>query len=225
MKELNKDRRGFRIIKGRYYYPSADHPKNYVDCECEFAARHLRRVRPNNILDIGSYRQFIVGMLAGCNITTLDIRERKTDLPNERVITGDATSIDLPDGSFDAVVSLCSLEHFGLGAYGDRMDVEGDIRGFEEMKRVLANGGVLIFSTTLTRGVPSIFYNAHRVYTLAMVHSFFNGWELVEEKFYSHKKKDYSRLSEITDRPGEWDVYLACVRKPLSQARVCSRTM
>ena len=115
-------------------------------------------------------------------------------------------------------MSLCSLEHFGLGAYGDKLDINGDIKGFEEMKRLLADGGTLIFSTTLTRGQPSIFYNAHRIYNREMIHSFFSGFELMEEKYYSFKKGDYSSLDEITDRLGEWDLYLACVRKPMTSA-------
>ena len=91
MRDLDKDSRGFKVIKGRYYYPSTDHPKSYVDCECEFSARHLQQLAPKNILDIGSYRQFILGMLAGYDVTTIDIRARKTNVPNEHVITGDAT--------------------------------------------------------------------------------------------------------------------------------------
>ena len=46
-----------------------------------------------------------------------------------------------PDGAFDAVVTLSSIEHFGLGRYGDAMDLDADRAAAAEMRRVLRPGG------------------------------------------------------------------------------------
>ena len=114
-------------------YDVGDHPKLFIDYECEFSARNLAKRRPRSVLNIGSYRHFIIGLLAGYEVTSLDIRKRKSDLGNETVLTADAKQLDIPSDSFDAVVSLCALEHFELGrskhvrSYGRRRRRGGTI--------------------------------------------------------------------------------------------------
>ncbi len=106
-------------------------------------------------------------MLAGYKVTTLDVRPRDSRLENETIVTSDAKKLDIPSDSFDMVVSLCTLEHFGLGRYGDEFDLDGDKKAFNEMIRVLKPGGRLVFSTTVTRSTPSLAFNAHRIYDQA----------------------------------------------------------
>lgn len=71
------------------------------------------------ILDIGSYRDFLLGILTTREVTTIDVRARQTLLKNEKIYTADAKSLPFEDNSFDMVLSLCTLEHVGLGRYGD----------------------------------------------------------------------------------------------------------
>jgi SAM-dependent methyltransferase len=164
-------------------------------------------------LDVGSYRHFILGLLAYFQITTIDVRERKPIFPRERVITCDAKKLDLPDDSFDLVLSLCALEHFGLGRYGDEFDLHADQKAFAEMIRVLKPGGRVLFTTTITRARPSIAFNAHRIYNYEMLKAFCAGLTCLEEKFYSHKLKGFCSLEEVTTDPEWWDVYLGCWEK------------
>ncbi|MCU0848584.1 MAG: class I SAM-dependent methyltransferase [Spirochaetes bacterium] len=194
-------------------YDTGDHPAGFVDAECEFAARHIRNKSPERILDVGSYRGFIIGMLAGYGVTTLDVRGRKSSLENETVITCDAKSIPVPDGSFDAVVSLCALEHFGLGRYGDEFDPDGDVKSFREMIRVLRPGGILVFTTTITAMAPSISFNAHRIYDRPALHSYCAGLAPLEEKYYSLLRKSFCDFDGVTKHPRAWDVYMGCWEK------------
>ena len=189
------------------------HPENFVDYECVFAAGHIGRVNPGKILDVGSYRHFILGLLAHFPITTVDVRRRHAISPNETVITGDAKKLNLPDDSFDLVLSLCAVEHFGLGRYGDEIDASADQKALLEMARVLKPGGYLVFTTTITRAQPSIAFNAHRIYNHEMLRSFCAGLRCVEEKFYSHKSRGFCAPEEVTADPKGWDVYLGCWEK------------
>lgn len=43
---------------------SGGHPFSYIDAECAFAAECIRKANPDGILDIGSYRQFVLGLLS-----------------------------------------------------------------------------------------------------------------------------------------------------------------
>lgn len=209
---LKENCRGFKIFRG-YRYDAGAHPANYIDHECAFAVAHLKRLKPKKILDIGSYRHFIIGLLAYYEVTTLDVREREPVNDNEIVIVTDAKDINLPDNSFDVVLSLCSLEHFGLGRYGDEFDLDADRKAFSEMVRVLKPNGRLIFSTLITSGAPAIVFNAHRIYDINMIRQFCNAMKCEEEKFYSQKLEKFCAFSDVTSQPGGFDIYCGCWKK------------
>jgi len=203
---------GYHVFKE----PMSDagsHPENFVDYECQFTANQIARLGPGSILDIGSYRHFLMGLMAHYQVTTIDVRPRKSELDNETNITCDAAKLDLPDDSFEAVVSLCALEHMGLGRYGDPIDFDGDVKVMKEMKRVLRPGGLLIFTTTIHNGPPAIAFNAHRIYNHEQLKAYCAGLTLVEERFYSHEKMGFCAIDRITSDPKWWDVYLGCWRK------------
>jgi SAM-dependent methyltransferase len=189
---------------------TGEHPNSYIDHECMFASRHLSRIKPNSILDVGSYRHFILGLLAHYSVTTIDVRPRPATSINETVITCDARALDLSNNVFDSVVSLCTLEHFGLGRYGDEFDIEGDKKALSEMIRVLKPGGRLILTTTITRGLPSLAFNAHRIYSLEMIRGLLGGMTCVEETFYSNALNQACHYEEVTENSSLWDVYLGC---------------
>jgi len=203
----------FQIFPEPVFEPGG-HPETFVDFECAFAAQNIQRSAPRSILDLGSYRHFILGLLAHSPVTTVDVRNRRPLSPQETVLTGDAKKLDLPDRSFDLVLSLCALEHFGLGRYGDAIDIQADHKAFREMIRVLKPGGHLIFSTTITRARPAIGFNAHRIYSYAMLQDFCAGLTLSDEKCFSHRLKSFCPLEEVTSDPQGWDVYCGCWQKP-----------
>jgi SAM-dependent methyltransferase len=210
--ELRRNPRGFEIHREERY-DAGHHPHSFIDEECAFASRHVLRTQPPRILDVGSYRHLILGLLAHYKVTTVDVRERKPESDNEEVITCDAKELTVADGSFPLVVSLCTLEHFGLGRYGDDFDLDGDRKAFAEMKRAVAPGGRLVFSTTISR-TAQIVFNAHRIYTRAMLHDLCEGFECEEERFYSRARSGFCEPSEVSDEPEVWDVYLGCWRRP-----------
>jgi Methyltransferase domain len=221
---LNRNSGRFEVFQEPVHEPGA-HPENFIDHECAFAARHIHRARPEAILDIGSYRHFILGLLAHYPVATVDVRRRKAAGENESLVTCDAKKLELPDGSFDLVLSLCTLEHLGLGRYGDEFDLEADGKAFAEMIRVLKPGGILVFTTTITRAAPSVAFNAHRIYDQRMLRNFCAGLSCEEEKYYSHEKKDFCAFQEVTDKPKAWDVYCGCWKKDSIPGSVISRTM
>jgi SAM-dependent methyltransferase len=205
--------RGFRVYREERY-EAGEHPESFIDFECGFASAKIEQHKPAHIFDIGSYRHFILGLLAHAQITTLDVRDRKPVHPNERVVTSDAKALSLPSSSFDMIVSLCALEHFGLGRYGDDFDLDADRLAMKEMIRVLKPGGRLVFSTTVTGGPPQIVFNAHRIYDRDMIHAMCAGLECEEEKFFVHSANGFAPPEQLSAAPEVWDVYFGCWRKP-----------
>lgn len=210
--QLRKQSGEFTVYR-EFYYDAGVHPSSYMDFECEFAARYLQKTSPATVLDIGSYRLFVIGMLAGHKVTTLDIRPRESSLSNERIVTSDAKELKIPSDSFDMVISLCALEHFGLGRYGDDFDMDADRKAFNEMIRVLKPGGTLVFSTAITQGPPSIAFNAHRIYSYAMIRRFCEPLDYVEETFFSNARGAACSREEVVSAHRQWDVYCGCWRK------------
>lgn len=196
------------------YDESGLHPANYITAECAFVARQLRNIRPDTLLDVGSYRQFVLGLLAQRKVTTLDVRDREPATPDETVVTTDSKEIGLPNASFDCIISMCSLEHFGLGRYGDEFDPEGDAKAFREWRRLLKPGGYMVFTTTITRGGPQIAFNAHRIYSRGQLGEFVRRMELVEEAYYNPALERLCSFEELSDAPAVYNVYMGCFKSP-----------
>jgi SAM-dependent methyltransferase len=190
------------------------HPVNFIDYQCAFAARHLAAIHPADIVDVGSYRHFILGLLAAYKVTTLDVRSREQATPNEAVLVSDAKAVALPSESCECVVSLCALEHFGLGRYGDEVDLAGDAKAFAEWRRILKPNGTLIFSTQINAAGNAMVFNAHRNYGPDTIRRFCNGLTLVDEAFFGMAANRPVAFADITAIPGEFDVYCGCWRKP-----------
>lgn len=205
--------RGYRVVR-EPVFEAGNHPSSYVDFECEFASAALARNTVREILDVGSYRMFVRGMTAGLTVTSIDVRPRDPTSANESVLTCDAKQLPLPDGSIDAIVSLCAIEHFGLGRYGDAFDPDGDLKALTEMKRVLRPGGVLVLSTTVTAGPGTIAFNAHRIYPLGDLRAMLSALEVESEAFYSRGREARCTEGELQRDAGVWDVYCGCWRKP-----------
>ena len=190
------------------------HPEDFIDYECVFAAEMLKEFHPMKILDIGSYRNFIMGLAAHYDVTSVDIRPRSVNVVGEDCLIGDAKKLPVESGRFDAVVSLCSLEHFGLGRYGDEFDLDADRKAFLEMIRVLRPGGRLIFSTTI--GPPCICFNAHRIYSQEMIADFCVGLKLITHRICRKGRRlGFLDIGKQTRKLGNWDVYLGCWQKEL----------
>lgn len=65
-------------------------------------------------------------------------------------------------GTFDVVVSYSSLEHSGLGRYGDSLNPWGDIMSLARAWCVTAKNGGLVLG--LSSGNDTVYFNAGRIY-------------------------------------------------------------
>ena len=75
LKILRKDCAGYELYNFPLYQTGA-HPSDYQYIECTFAANNLLDVNGGDILDVGSYRRFVIGLAASYKLTTVDIRPR-----------------------------------------------------------------------------------------------------------------------------------------------------
>ena len=211
VKEIKKDIAfGYKLLFTKRLKDDTLHPINYKDLECTFITKNLKVNRKSKILNVGSYSQFIIGLMCKYNITTLDVRMRKQFMKKETVITADIKDINFLENTFDVIISTSAIEHFGLGRYGDEIDLDADKKAFEQFKKVLKPGGYLIFTTTIKKGEPEVCFNAHRIYNINIIHNFCRSFKCIDEKFYSKSKNQFCEFEDITSKEKTWDVYMGC---------------
>jgi hypothetical protein len=80
--------------------------------------------------------------------------------------------------AFDAIVTFSSIEHSGLGRYGDPLDPDGDVKAMNTIHKNLKRGGVLIWGAPV--GKDALVWNAHRIYGELRLPIIFQGFNEVE---------------------------------------------
>lgn len=146
-----------------------------------WAARHIYNKKPEMHYDIGSRVDgFITHLLSfGQKVTQIDIRPLDVVVDGYGFICADATNLDgIDDNSIDSLSALCSLEHFGLGRYGDDIDPEACFKCFKAIQRVMRKDGLTYISVPI--GKEHLEFNAHRVFCPQTIIEAFDKMSLIE---------------------------------------------
>ena len=155
--------------------------------EDQWTAKHVYEKRPVLHYDIGSsVARFIWGLLLfGQRVCQIDIRPLSIDIGTE-FIKDDATELDgIEDNSIESLSAISSLEHIGLGRYGDPIDPEGCFKCFRSIQNKVKVGGDIYI--TVPVGREHVEFNAHRVFNALTIVDEFNQCDLIE---YSVAKED-----------------------------------
>ena len=128
-------------------------------------ARRIFERRPLRHIDVGSRVDgFVAHVAAFRRIEVLDIRPVPQKIHNIDFVQCDVMN---PNREFiecaDSVSCLHALEHFGLGRYGDPVDLHGYVKGVLSLTAMLKPGGVLYLSVPIC-GNECVAFNAHRIF-------------------------------------------------------------
>ena len=157
--------------------PTTPYDPHYFH-QAVWATEHIARLKPEQHVDVGSEVTFVGTLTAIVPVVFVDIRPLPTELPRLQSVAGSLLALPFEDHSVGSLSCLHVAEHVGLGRYGDELDPGGTRRACGELARVLAPGGILLFS--LPVGRPRVCFNAHRVHTPAQIVDYFSGLELLE---------------------------------------------
>ena len=161
-----------------------------------WAAKHIFTLKPNHHYDIGSSAKTIGILSQFTPITMIDIRPIELELPNLFFKKGSILELPFENNSLKTLSSLCVVEHIGLGRYGDPIDPFGSEKAIEEIKRVLAVGGIVLFSVPVD-SENKIYFNAHRAFTRDYILKLFSGFDVLDEKYhYGTKMYDSYDISK-----------------------------
>lgn len=127
-----------------------------------WALRILKTINPSVHYDIGSrYDGFVGQATAITKVIGLDIRKPDFVLPDFEFMKGDITALDISSDSVYSISCLHTLEHIGLGRYGDAINPRGYEQGLLELERIVKPEGHLIISFPI--GSARIEFNAQRI--------------------------------------------------------------
>ena len=154
---------GFPILTD--YEDSAGVARGHYFHQDLLVAQKIYLNKPVRHVDIGSRVDGFVAHVASFReIELFDIRPLKAQLPNVTFRVQDL--LELPEEMHeysDSVSCLHALEHFGLGRYGDPIDPQGHVRGFDNLLKLTRRDGKLYVSVPVGR--KRTVFNAHRIFS------------------------------------------------------------
>ncbi len=191
-----KTQRGDRrfIPRWKERYPCMNDRTDQTDYDHHYiyhtawAARVVQRISPEVHYDFSSLLIFNTILSAFVPVVFHDFRPAICTLDNITSKACDLLRLPYEDGSLSSISCLHTIEHIGLGRYGDALEPDGDIRAMKELVRVLAPSGSLLIAVPI--GSPRLLFNAHRIYAYRQICEYFHELQLVE-------------FSLVTDRAGD----------------------
>jgi len=132
-------------------------------------ARRVYERKPTKHVDVGSRVDGFAAHVASYRpIEVIDVRPVAAAIPNITFIQHDMMDPSFSlDDYCDSLSCLHALEHFGLGRYGDSVDIRGYLRGLANMTRMLTDGGMMYLSVPI--GSERIRFNGERVFSVSTI--------------------------------------------------------
>lgn len=140
--------------KGGYFYQDL------------YVAQAIFSQKPAKHVDVASRVDgFVAHVAAFRDIEVFDIRPLNSSAKNIVFRQGDLMNLDPTFYHYtDSLSCLHALEHFGLGRYGDPVNLHGYRNGFDSLYNMLKQGGTLYLSVPI--GHQRVEFNAHRVFAI-----------------------------------------------------------
>jgi len=192
-KSLDKNPRF--ILQAKDFYPQVFDKTNTTGFDRHYvyhtawAARKVHQINPEKHVDIASSLYFPGILSAFIPVEFYDYRPAPLVLSNLETKHADLTKLHFDSDSIPSLSCMHTIEHVGLGRYGDPLDPDGDIKACRELSRVLSPGGSLLFVVPIGN-TATIQFNAHRIYTYELVGSLFPDLELEEYSFIQEQGTD-----------------------------------
>ena len=147
-------------------------------------AKKIFKNNPMKHVDIGSRTDgFVTHIAVFRAIEIFDVRPQVSKVEN--ILFKQADLMQMPDSLTDycdSISSLHAIEHFGLGRYGDPLDVDGHLKGLENIYKIVKKGGKFYFSVPI--GPQRIEFHGHRIFDVAYLLKQFESKYSIDEFAY-----------------------------------------
>lgn len=160
------------------------------------------------VLDFGSGPSAGLGqklVQMGFKVTCLDLRPPKslTFPSNLKYIQRDILNANILPFSFAIIISNSTMEHAGLGRYGEEEESDQDLRIMQLFKKFLRPSGIVLL--TIPVGIDTLMEPYHRVYGNKRLPLLLRGWKILKEQFWIKDDKNIYfqtfREKALQDKP------------------------
>lgn len=165
------------------------------------------------VLDFGSSENSLALSLAslGYHVTALDVREYPFEHPQLTAVASPIGEWDAEPGSFEAALCVSTVEHVGLGWYGDPKMGDGDRQALDVIAAALRPGGLLVLTVPYgTAGEDAL----ERRYDRLTLDALLDGWDVVERQIV--ERADDGNTWLPVEESSSHAVALVVSRKPLT---------
>lgn len=177
-------------------HPTARH---YFQQDC-WLIRKLCNVVPSFHVSFGGRIDGLVGQLASAGVSVMYCDINRPEIYHDLVTFRhcDLTDTHFKDNLFESVSCLHTIEHIGLGRYGDTINPDGDKEAIAELKRIVKPGGDLFVSVPV--GKKHTAFNGHRIYNAYEFHEMWLDTFKVIEYAVIDSQERMSRFRDIPAR-------------------------
>ncbi len=153
-------------------------------------ASYIYKNNPKKHVDVGSRVDgFVAHIAAFRKIEVFDIRYNNFQFKNIIFKKKDISKIDKSLINYcDSISCLHTIEHFGLGRYGDQIDPSGHIKGFKNLIKILKTGGTLYISFPVA-DKNTIYFNSERSFNPKEILKWSNEVKLIKFDFIDDNEK------------------------------------
>jgi hypothetical protein len=219
-KEFNKQFKKQQDFKSIGFYPiladrydAAGVASGHYFHQDLHVANKIFIANPHRHVDVGSRIDGFVAHVASFReIEILDIRHIESKSRNIKFMQADLMSeqFEFPVKT-TSLSCLHAIEHFGLGRYGDPLDLDGHKKGIKNLSNCLMTGGTLYLSTPIGR--PRIEFNAHRVFDIKYLLELFELNDL--------SLKEFSYVNDNGDLVEQADAHSDAAKRNFNLAYGC----
>lgn len=143
------------------------------------------------------------------NVYLIDIRPLENVIPGVSFVQADATDLaGISDSSIESISALCSIEHFGLGRYGDEVDPDAWKKVISSIKRVLQPNGHVYLSVPI--GHQHVEFDAHRIFYASSIVKEFSPLKLLEFSCCYDKDNNIEKDAPLNKYDNDFEK--SCVR-------------
>ncbi len=200
IKKLFKNNKDFKL---NFNYPCLhDKDDNWWTANWHYfhqdllIASKIYKSNPEKHIDIGSRIDGFISHLAVFrNVEVFDIRPLKSKTKNITFKQADLMSLDDKYLNYtDSISSLHAIEHFWLWRYWDPIDINWHIKWLDNIYKILKKWWKFYFSVPIWK--QRIEFNAHRVFSLKYLNSYFkNKYELKSFSYVDDKWDLYENIN------------------------------
>ncbi len=154
---LNEYKEQAGSVKGHYFHQDL------------LVAQKIFNNKPKEHFDVGSRIDgFVSNVATFMKIDIMDIRPLDSKADNINFIQGDLCGDISYIKKYDSVSCLHTIEHMGLGRYGDEVQKDAYKIAIKNLKDVVSPGGALYLSVPISNK-QRVEFNAHRVFNIKTI--------------------------------------------------------